>query len=143
MRDLTREHAATLASDPLQLRKARRWIARLLLEAGFEPGAAHDLAVAFSEACANVYRHAYGCRRDGRVEVRVDIDEYRVVVTVEHDGQPFDPAAYAPPDLRSPSENGYGLYLIASLVDDVSFDAAGSGGRVVLVKHRRAAGVRS
>ncbi len=143
MREAARDHAATLASDPLQLRKARRWIARLLLETGVEPGDAHDLAIAFSEACANVHRHAYGCRRDGRVDVRVAIDERSVVVTVEHDGEPFDPAAYAPPDLGRPSENGYGLYLIASLVDDVSFECAGSGGRVVLVKHRRAAGVRS
>src|ERR1700752_4164574 len=63
------EHHATLASDPLRLREARRWLVRLLLAAAFLPEEAHALAVAFGEACANVHRHSYGGRRDGRVDV--------------------------------------------------------------------------
>jgi anti-sigma regulatory factor (Ser/Thr protein kinase)/PAS domain-containing protein len=110
---------------------------RLVLGAGFPPGDAHELAVAFSEAAANVHRHAYGGRRDGRVDLCVAIDDDRVVVTVEHDGLPFDPEGYEPPDLGRPSESGYGLYLIASLVDQVSFERAQSGGRVVLIKRKR------
>jgi serine/threonine-protein kinase RsbW len=107
-----------------------------VLEAGFTPRDTHDLAVAFSEAAANVHRHAYGGRRDGRIDVRVTIDGAQVVVTLEHDGVPFDFDRYEPPDLRRPSESGYGLYLIASLVDQVSFEGKGAGGRVVLVKRR-------
>jgi serine/threonine-protein kinase RsbW len=135
-------HRATLASDPLQSREARRWLVRLVLAAGFTPEDTHALAVAFSETCANVHRHAYGGRCDGRVDLRVAIDDDRVVVTVDHDGEPFDPARYAPPDLRRPSESGYGLYLIASLVDQVSFESTESGGRVVLVKRKSSADVR-
>jgi len=142
VRERVQTHRATLASDPLQLREARRWLVRLVLAAGFTPEEAHDLAVAFSETCANVHRHAYGGRRDGRVDLRVAIDHDRVVVTVDHDGEPFDPAGYAPPDLRRPSESGYGLYLIASLVDQVSFRGTGSGGRVELVKRKCCADVR-
>ena len=142
MRECAQEHRATLASDPLRLREARAWIVGLVLAAGFTPEDAHDLAVAFSEACANVHRHAYGGRRNGRVDVRVAIGEDRVAVTVDHDGEQFDPAGYVPPDLRRPSESGYGLYLIASLVDEVSFEGTGSGGRVVLVKRKCVANVR-
>ena len=141
MRELAREHCATLSSDPLGLRKARRWIMRLVLEAGFTPRDAHDLGVAFSEACANVHRHAYRGRRDGRVGLCIAIEDERVVVALAHDGEPCDPARYAPPDLRRPSENGYGLYLIASCVDEVSFEGTDSGGRVVLVKRKSAAEV--
>jgi len=136
-----RTHSATLASDPLRLREARRWLARLVLAAGFTPEDARGLAVAFSEACANVQRHSYGGRRDGRVDLHVAIGDDQVVVTLDHDGQPFDPGKYAPPDLRRPSERGYGLYLIASLVDEVSFEGTRSGGRVVLVKRRSSAAV--
>jgi len=131
------EHVATYVSDPLRLREARRWLARLVIEAGFAPDDAHDVAVAFSEAAANVHRHAYAGRRDGRVGVRLSIDGERAVLTLEHDGNPFDAAVYAPPDLRRPSETGYGMYLIASLMDEVSFGDTGTGGRVVLVKRRR------
>ena len=142
MPEIAREHRATLASDPLRLRKARRWLMRLVLDAGFPPGEAHDLALAFSEAAANIHRHAYGGRRDGRVDLRVTIDDERVVVAMEHDGLPFNPDRYTPPDLGRPSEGGYGLFLIASLVDQVSFEGAGCGGRVVLVKRKRAVDLR-
>ncbi len=141
MREPANEHRATFASDPLRLRDARRWLARLVLEAGFTPGDAHDLTVAFSEACANVHRHAYGGRHDGRVGLRIAIDAEQIVLTLEHDGLPFDPASYEPPDLERPSEGGYGLYLIASLVDEVSFAGTETGGRIVLVKRRRLTGV--
>jgi len=142
VREPAQEHGATYASDPLRLREARRWLARLVLDAGFTPGDAHDLSVAFSEAAANVHRHAYGGRRDGRVGVRVTIDGERAVLTLEHDGHPFDPASYAPPDLQRPSESGYGLYLISSLVDEVSFGGTATGGRIVLVKRRRLSSVQ-
>ena len=116
---------------------------RLVVEAGFTSRDAYDLGVAVSEACANVHRHAYRGRRDGRVELRVAIDHERVVVAVAHDGAPFDPSAYAPPDLGRPAESGYGHYLIASLVDEVSFEDTESGGRVVLVKRKTNAEVRA
>jgi serine/threonine-protein kinase RsbW len=130
------EHGATYASDPLRLREARRWLSRLVLAAGFSPGAVHDLAVAFSEAAANVHRHAYGGRRDGRVALRVTIDDACAVLMLEHDGKPFDPSSYRPPDLKRASEGGYGVYLISSLVDEVSFQRTPTGGSIVLVKHR-------
>jgi anti-sigma regulatory factor (Ser/Thr protein kinase) len=47
------------------------------------------------------------------------------------------------PDLRRPAESGYGLYLVRALVDEVSFEDTGSGGRVVLVKRKRHAEIRS
>jgi serine/threonine-protein kinase RsbW len=139
MAEWVSRHSATYLSDPLRLREARRWLGRVVLEAGLTSGDAHDLAVAFSEAATNVHRHAYGGRRDGRVGVGVVVEGERVVLTLEHDGEPFDPSTYAPPDLRRASEGGYGLYLIASLVDDVSFAGTATGGRIVLIKRRRPA----
>jgi len=143
VREPARAQCATLSSDPIGLRNARRWLVRLVLEAGYTLQDAHGLGVAFSEACANVHRHAYGGRRDGRVELRVVVEDEQVVVKLDHDGEPFDPAGYVPPDLRRPSESGYGLFLIRALVDEVSFEDTGSGGRVVLVKRKRNAEVRT
>jgi serine/threonine-protein kinase RsbW len=135
--DLARKHTLTLASDPLHLREARGWLVGLMLDRGFAAEDARDLAVAFSEACANVHRHAYGGRSDGRLELSVTIEDDEVVVALDHDGLPFDPAQVSPPDLRRPAEGGYGMYLIASLVDEVSFGEAGSGQRLALVKRKR------
>lgn len=143
MPELVRLVAMTLPSDPARLREARRWIARLAQEAGLEPGACHELAVAFGEIAANVHRHAYGGRLDGRVELRVGLEAERVVVTILHEGSNFDPLRYIPPDLARAAEGGYGIYLVTRLVDEVSFGEAGASGRIVLVKRRRHAAVRS
>lgn len=137
MRELGRRHTATLASDPIHLREAREWLVGLMLDEGFAAQDGHDLAVAFSEACANVHLHAYGGRSDGRLELAVTIEDDCVVVALDHDGRPFDPARVSPPDLRRPSEGGYGMYLIASLVDEVLFGEPGSGRRLALVKRMR------
>ena len=88
-----------------------------------------------------MHRHLLQGPARRRVDILVAIGDDRVVVTLDHDGQPFDPSRYVPPNLRRPSESGYGLYLIASLVDDVSFAGTASGGRVVLVKRRSSAHV--
>jgi len=143
MPETPRPHRMSLPSDPMRLREARRWIARLATEAGLAPADGHELAVAFAEICANVHRHAYRGRRDGRLELQVDTEGARVVVTVDHEGERFNPRAYTPPDLERPAESGYGMYLIARLVDDVSFEDTARGGRVVLVKRRHAAGART
>ena len=136
-----RSQSMTLPSDPVRLREARRWLVRVAVEAGLSATEGHDLAVAFSEVCANVHRHAYRGRRDGRVEVAVSVDAASLVVSVDHHGERFDPRAYTPPDLARAAEGGYGLYLISRLVDGVSFEGTERGGRVVLVKHRSSAGV--
>jgi serine/threonine-protein kinase RsbW len=127
-----------LVSDPARLREARRFVARHALDAGLAPTEVQELAVAFSEVCANVHRHAYRGRRDGRVDLRVAADDDGIVVTVAHEGDPFDPRAYEPPDLSRPGESGYGLYLISRLVDEVSYERTGPEGRVVMVKRRAA-----
>jgi len=134
VRDPVAAEDVTLVSDPLLLREARRRLTRRILEAGFAPGDARDLAIAFSEACANVHRHAYRGSVDGRIGLRVLLDDERIVVTLEHDGEPFNPASYKPPRLDRPSESGYGMYLVAALVDEASFERTPTGGRIVLAK---------
>ena len=132
-------HAAmALPSDPLRFREARRWAFQVALQAGLDRAEANAVAVALAESCANVHRHAYSGRRDGPIELAIDASEGRVVTTVRHRGVPFDTGAYVPPDLGHPAEGGYGMYLIAKLVDDVSFVAGPEGGTIVLVKRRRA-----
>ena len=134
MRDPVPADGVTLVSDPLHLREARRRLTHQILEAGFAPGDARDLAIAFSEACANVHRHAYRGSVDGRIRLRVILERERIVLTLEHDGEPFNPDSYRPPQLDRPSESGYGMYIVTALVDEASFERTPTGGRIVLAK---------
>lgn len=137
MREPRGGHELSLPSDPLRFREARRWLVGVARPAGLSLRETHELSVALAEACANVHRHAYGGRRDGRLDLGLTIDDERVVLRLDHDGRSFDPARdYVPPDLSRPAEGGYGIYLMSRLVDEVRYDDEVGRSRIVLVKNR-------
>lgn len=131
--------AVALSSDPARFREARRLAYDAAHRAGLDAEAAHALAVAVSEVCANVHRHAYGGRLDERLDIRFVSEDGRVAVVVIHSGAGFDPERYVPPDLSRPAESGYGLFLVRRLVDSVRFEVGDGETRIVLVKERCAA----
>jgi serine/threonine-protein kinase RsbW len=87
-----------------------------------------NFRTALAEALANAI--AYGNHHDParvvRVLVQVGPDVVRLHVTDEGDG--FDPAAVPDPTLpeRLALEDGRGLFVLKSLVDDVAFNEKGN-----------------
>jgi len=137
MAERGRFEALSIRSDPMKIRDARRWLASIADEEGFCEDATRELAVALSEACANVHRHAYSGRSDGRIDVEVEVQADTMRVSVRDYGATFDPDSCEPPDLDHPGEAGYGIFLMKSLMDHVEYVDIGVGTRVVLIKSRR------
>jgi len=87
-----------------------------------------NFRTAFAEALANAI--AYGNHRDPervvRVRVEVAHDAVRLHVTDEGDG--FDPTGVPDPTLpeRLEREDGRGLFVLKSLVDQVAFNEKGN-----------------
>ena len=133
--------ALSIMSDPERIRDARGWLAEIARKAGFEEEEVRELALALSEACANVHRHAYAGRTEGRIDIQVEVEKEKLQVAVRDYGVPFDSKDYSPPNLEEPTEGGYGLYLITHLMDAVRYVDMGVGTRVVMVKNRRLATV--
>jgi serine/threonine-protein kinase RsbW len=123
-----------IASDPACFREARAWLSVLARRAGLDHGAAHDVLVAFSEACANAYRHAYDGRRDGRIEIDVRHEAGELEVRVRDFGRSFDPEGVPEPEFEDPREGGYGVFLMRNLMDDVRFAVDGEGTEVAMTK---------
>ena len=135
-----RVEALSIRSDPARFRDARSWIATIARSAGFSEGETHDLSVALSEVCSNAFRHSYGERTDGRIDLEAELENGRLSLTVRDYGVTFDlpeDDGSQPPEL---AEGGYGLFLIRRLTDDVKYTQMGVGTRVVLVKRRRPEG---
>ncbi|HUZ91789.1 MAG TPA: ATP-binding protein, partial [Methylocella sp.] len=62
-----------------------------------------------------------------------------VVFRLHHLGEPFDPAAVSPPAFNGSRENGFGIYMIAHLVDEVRYLRDERGRNcILLVKKRKA-----
>lgn len=64
-------------------------------------------------------------RGEHPIQVQTAVEPTRVRVTIESEGQPFDPTSLPPPDvLRRPEdrrEGGLGVYLVQTLVDELSY----------------------
>jgi serine/threonine-protein kinase RsbW len=137
MADDARFEALSIRSDPMKIRDARRWLASIAEQEGFCEDATREVAVALSEACANVHRHAYSGRSDGRIDVEVEVLRETMRVSVRDYGETFDPSSCPLPNLARPGEGGYGIFLMKSLMDHVEYVTTGVGTRVVMVKCRR------
>ena len=89
-----------------------------------------DIALAVTEACANVVLHSSSVTS---FEVRVDIDDWDCTITVTDQGTGFDLDRVG----RSVSlgETGRGIELMRLLVDDLHFVPAEGGTVVRLTKH--------
>jgi len=87
-----------------------------------------NFRTAFAEALANAI--AYGNHRDpGRlVRVRVEVGRDAVRLHVTDEGNGFDPTGVPDPTLpeRLEREDGRGLFVLRSLVDQVAFNEKGN-----------------
>jgi len=87
-----------------------------------------NFRTAFAEALANAI--AYGNHRDPRrvVRVRVEVARDAVRLHVTDEGNGFDPTGIPDPTLpeRLEREDGRGLFVLRSLVDQVAFNEKGN-----------------
>lgn len=108
-------------------------VARL---AGCDDSARLDLALAVREAAVNAMKHGHGFDERHPVQVEFFSDGTQIRVAVRDEGPGFDPSTLpdptAPENLLRPC--GRGLFLIRSLVDELTITPRRQGMELVLVK---------
>lgn len=112
--------------------ESRRFVDDLLHRAAVSSAIRDELAVAVTEACSNVVRHAPD---GGTYRLSVDINDDRCVVEVRDAGPGFDPDV--PPNTSPDRDGGRGLLLMRALVDDLRFEQRWPGMTVTMVKNLR------
>jgi len=89
---------------------------------GLDPRRTRLLSVALEEIFVNICHYAYA-KGPGPVDVSCRTQDGRLVVQVVDEGQPFDAAAVAAPDLEADLESrkigGLGWFLVRQAVDDL------------------------
>ncbi|HEX5688767.1 MAG TPA: ATP-binding protein [Roseiflexaceae bacterium] len=89
---------------------------------------AYNIQLAVHEVCTNIVEHAYAGRENGRIAIAFTLAEPRkLLVELRDTGHIFDPADAPDPDLDNAHVRGYGLFLVHSLMDDVSYQALPTG----------------
>jgi serine/threonine-protein kinase RsbW len=94
-----------------------------------------DLKLAVTEAASNSVRHAYG-NGDGTVEVVYELEQDRLIVEVNDDGQGFVHEGAVMDDRNELDEGGLGIAIIQALADEFEVGArpGGTGSRLRFVK---------
>ena len=124
--------AVELPPQRWTLAESRRVVGRLLDLAAVSPTIRDDLAVAVTEACSNVVRHAPD---GGNYRLTIDVDDDRCLIVVRDTGPGFDPTL---PRKTSPDrEGGRGLFLMHALVDDLRFERRQPGMTIIMIKNLR------
>jgi serine/threonine-protein kinase RsbW len=86
-------------------------------ELGVDERCTADVALAVTEACANVISHARGVGHEYQVQVEIDPD--RCHIRVLDTGEGFDPLAVE--TAGDFAEGGRGMLLMRALMDDLDF----------------------
>lgn len=132
----------TLPRDAQYVGILRRVANSLLLGLNVPEESVDDVAVALSEACGNVIRHAAGTDEYG---VRLSVDAQYCSIEVCDLGPGFDAEAMAEDaaslDEVAAAEDGRGLPLLQALMDDLEFVRDDDTTTVRLVKRWEAVGL--
>ena len=124
-------YSLTLPRDVTTVPVVRRLCKGALLELGVMPQDIHDVALAVTEACANVVEHSSDV--DDEYEVFVSVSDGLCEIRVIDAGRGFDAAGLErsnqPENLSA--ERGRGITLMRALVDNASFESAPEEGTIV------------
>lgn len=121
------ELTLALPRDPRYVIMTRKVTRSMLGELGVAGDVAEEVELALTEACSNVVRHAVGSLS---YTVTLKADECGCDIEVVDEGPGFEPPRYR----ASGDGHGYGLFLMGTLVDEVSFDRRADGMAVRLRK---------
>jgi len=117
-----------LPRDAASVPVSRQVLAGCLDTLGVTPDTRADIALALSEACANVIRHA-GPGDEYEVTARVRGGRCLIeVVNTGNGGKAITPGAGMPP---AEAEHGRGLKIMDAVVDELRLTANGQDGTIV------------
>lgn len=120
----------------------RDFVSLNALKAGIPEATIEKIILAVDEACTNIIKHAYKHSPEGKIIIKVEYDKEKLSVTITDYGISFEPDKVPVPDLqkyyREHRVGGLGLYLIKSLMDDVTYTSVpGKYNKVLLSKNIR------
>lgn len=103
----------------------RDFVSLNALNAGIPEATIEKIILAVDEACTNIIKHAYKHSPEGEIIIKVEYDKEKFSVTIIDYGISFDPEKIPLPDLqkyyRKHRVGGLGMYLMKSLMDDVTY----------------------
>ena len=128
----------TIASDLRLLATARSFVETVCQAAGFDDCTTYAVVLAADEALNNIIRHAHQDRPEAVVQIQCFLRANAIEIRLLDEGDPFDLSAVPHLDPGELRIGGRGVFLMRSLMDELSCQPRGEGGNTLrMVKRRR------
>jgi anti-sigma regulatory factor (Ser/Thr protein kinase) len=132
-RSVERGSRLAIPNDPANASDMRSFVGDFMTQAEIAEDIADEILMAVGEVVANACRHGLRTVGVGEVDLRCEMRDAHVVITVTDDGHGFDVSSVIQtgvPDLLS--SGGRGFFLMRQLMDRVDVDSSAAGTTVVL-----------
>ncbi|MBW1942374.1 MAG: SpoIIE family protein phosphatase [Deltaproteobacteria bacterium] len=95
--------------------------------------------VVFDELLSNIISYAYQDDQEHEIEIKIELTEEKLTVSIVDDGLPFNPLGVEAPNREIPMEErkvgGLGIHLVRSIMDKVSYQRRIDKNVLTLIKH--------
>ena len=126
----------TIASDLRMLALARSFVESACLAGGFDEPTTHAIVLAADEAVNNVIRHAHQDCPNAVVRILCFIRPDGLEIHLIDQGKPFDIDAVPHLDPGELRVGGRGVFLMRSLMDELSCERRDEGGNTLRMVKR-------
>jgi anti-sigma regulatory factor (Ser/Thr protein kinase) len=101
----------------------RATVGQLAAMIGWDESESRCITLAVDEALANVIRHAYHGRTDGRIELQIHADDDELQIRIRNTGDPPDPVRICAREVGCDKIGGLGTHIIRDVMDSVSYES--------------------
>jgi len=134
---MTETVTLTVPSHPKYLYVIRSAVYPLVIDAGFPKKEARKIVLAIDEACSNIIKYAYEGDATKLIQLRVALDQQRLLMELTDTGRKPDVSKIVPRKLDEVRPGGLGTHFIRAVFDTVSYDTQQAAGTVLtLIKKR-------
>jgi len=110
----------------------------LAAQVGFDADVSHWMSVAIRESVTNAVRHGNKLDAEKRVVIRFELGDGELSVSVEDEGEGFDPGEIPDPlaEENLLRASGRGIFFMKNFMDEVTYDFKPNGGTCVTMVKR-------
>lgn len=121
-----------ISSNPEYVSIIRLTTSGIANKIGFSLEDIEDLKVSISEACTNAIKHSL----DDVFTITYEILDNGLTIEIKDKGRGYDISSISEPDIENLQESGMGLFIIESLMDDVTIESQeGKGTMIRMTKY--------
>lgn len=115
----------TISSSTKNLAKIREFVEHKALDMGFDATLANQIVLSVDEACTNIIKYTHKFDESQHIDLQVDENSKAIKITINYQGESFNPHNVNDPDMKSYFEKfqvgGLGIPLMKKFMNDIIY----------------------